>query len=187
MDDIKNQFLKRLYKTLQEMGPCNEYDLLNSLQKQGHNYFSDLNFGDTLKLFQAHYLLFHLLYLLQEKLLNEKKAFLKIHCLNISLGSYTEDAANLNKFDYIKGYYSDNEKAERFSQEEVDTMINDFWKKMANFQNEEALKILDLNQGASNEVIKERFKELALIHHPDRGGNKEDFQRILDAKNELIS
>ena len=188
MEETKDQFLEILYDNLQELSPCKEYDLLMKLRDQGHTYFVKLDLNNSLELFKAHYLLFHLLYQLKEKLLLEKKASLNIHCTMISLEPYTEEAATLAEYDYIKGYYSDLSKLETFSKEETDSMINDFWKRMAKLpnENEEALEVLNLSKGASDEDIKVSYKKLALIHHPDRGGTKEDFQKIVAAKKELI-
>ena len=37
-------------------------------------------------------------------------------------------------------------------------------------------KILGVNKGSSEDEIKQSFRSLAKIHHPDKGGNKEKFQ-----------
>ena len=41
--------------------------------------------------------------------------------------------------------------------------------------------ILGLNKDASLEQIKKAYRKLALIHHPDRGGNEEEFKNITKA------
>jgi curved DNA-binding protein CbpA len=41
--------------------------------------------------------------------------------------------------------------------------------------------VLGLHRGATVEEIKARFRELALQHHPDRGGDAAAFQRVKDA------
>jgi curved DNA-binding protein CbpA len=39
-------------------------------------------------------------------------------------------------------------------------------------------EILEVNENASQEQIKKAFRKASLKKHPDRGGNKEEFQKI---------
>jgi DnaJ-class molecular chaperone len=41
--------------------------------------------------------------------------------------------------------------------------------------------ILGISKGASTDEIKSAYKKLALKNHPDRGGNKDTFQKIQQA------
>ena len=41
--------------------------------------------------------------------------------------------------------------------------------------------ILGVNKGASEEEIKKAYRKLAMKHHPDRGGDQTQFQRIQEA------
>jgi len=51
----------------------------------------------------------------------------------------------------------------------------------------EARKILDLDTSASASEIKIRFRELAKKHHPDRGGDAHEFNRIREAYDVLVN
>lgn len=52
---------------------------------------------------------------------------------------------------------------------------------------ESDLRLLGLENGASNEEIKKAFRKKSLIYHPDRnGGNTELFQRLAEAKERLL-
>lgn len=52
---------------------------------------------------------------------------------------------------------------------------------------ESDLRLLGLENGASNEDIKRAFRKKSLIYHPDRnGGNTEMFQRLVEAKERLL-
>ena len=42
-------------------------------------------------------------------------------------------------------------------------------------------KILKVEKNASNDEIKKAFRKLSLKHHPDRGGNEEEFKKINQA------
>ena len=44
-----------------------------------------------------------------------------------------------------------------------------------------ATAILGLGPGPSVREVKERFRELSLIHHPDAGGDAEKFRELHDA------
>lgn len=49
----------------------------------------------------------------------------------------------------------------------------------------EAMKVMGLNAGASQEELKKRFHTLAKVHHPDKGGNAETFKKISQANDVL--
>lgn len=51
----------------------------------------------------------------------------------------------------------------------------------------ECFNELGLNDDANEEDVKKAYRELALIHHPDKGGKQEDFIKITDAKNKCLS
>jgi hypothetical protein len=46
--------------------------------------------------------------------------------------------------------------------------------------------MLHVTDDAPPEVIKAAYKALAILHHPDHGGDQEHFQRIQEAYEELI-
>ena len=46
-------------------------------------------------------------------------------------------------------------------------------------------EVLELNQDADYDKIKKAYHKLALQHHPDKGGNAEDFKIIVNAYNIL--
>lgn len=50
-----------------------------------------------------------------------------------------------------------------------------------------ALDILGLDESATEDHIKEMYHKLALIHHPDKGGNAEIFKRLGQAKSFLMA
>ena len=47
-------------------------------------------------------------------------------------------------------------------------------------------EVLGLAKGASMDEVKKAYKKLALLHHPDKGGDPEYFKRIVRAKEELL-
>jgi len=51
---------------------------------------------------------------------------------------------------------------------------------------EKALEVLDLQEGASEIAIAAMIKRLFMMHHPDRGGDREMFERVAQAKKILM-
>lgn len=47
--------------------------------------------------------------------------------------------------------------------------------------NTDYYKILEINKQSSLEEIKKAYKKLAVKHHPDKGGNPEEFKKISEA------
>lgn len=52
---------------------------------------------------------------------------------------------------------------------------------------ESSFTILDLTISASIEDVKNRFRELSMKYHPDKGGNQDDFIKIVEAKNKCLA
>ena len=50
----------------------------------------------------------------------------------------------------------------------------------------ESFQFMNLPSTASELDIKSKYKEMALKMHPDRGGNQEDFTKLIDAKNRCL-
>lgn len=50
-----------------------------------------------------------------------------------------------------------------------------------------ALAVLGLEPGASLEAIKQAFRQLVKQHHPDMGGSADEFRRVSEAYQQLIS
>ena len=48
-----------------------------------------------------------------------------------------------------------------------------------------AFAVLGVNALASDEAISKAFRELVIVAHPDKGGNKEAFQRLRSAYNAI--
>jgi DnaJ-class molecular chaperone len=64
--------------------------------------------------------------------------------------------------------------------------IRTFWRSNANparsiIQRQQALAVLGLPQTATPQQIKHRYRTLAKRHHPDRGGDQRQMQKIIAA------
>ena len=60
------------------------------------------------------------------------------------------------------------------------------WENRANparsmIERQQALKVLGLPPNATPQQIKRRYRALAKLYHPDRGGNQQQMQRVIAA------
>jgi len=164
-----------------------EFDLLQELIQKGKLEKEKLS--DTYSLFQTHFLLFHTLYKLRQKLKQEGKFDLEIHCLKIQLVAQnfgTEGLALHSSGDPLEAYYLNLENYNT-SPEEVEQILNDFWKLFLNYQSREsALEVLGLQDPVDNQTILKRYRELIKENHPDLGGDGKKISELQRAKENLI-
>lgn len=163
-----------------------EYDLMTNLKSQG--YFDFLSKPALPhELFQAHFFLFHSLYLLSHRFLESKSNLLSIHTLKIQLLPYQAGENALQEDDKLKSYYLDFDNLENTTEDDVYDMLTSFWNKLNRFDNRDAaLAELGLNDPVDDKTIKKAYRRLAMIFHPDRGGDKQKLQKINDALASLL-
>ena len=184
---IPQAFLVALYLELENHPDgIGEYDLMTNLKSQG--YFDFLSQPALPhELFQAHFFLFHSLYLLSEDLLKQKKHLLDIYTLKIQLLPYQSGENALQVDSKLKNYYLDFNNLENTSEEDVYDLLASFWNKYNKMDSrEEALAILGLKDPVNDETIKIEYRRLVMKNHPDRGGDTEQLQKINDALTLLI-
>lgn len=166
-----------------------EYDLMQNLKSHG---FFDFLSQPALphELFQAHFILFHSLYLLRDIFLKNQKYLLMIHTLKIELlpYSYNENSeTSLQESNKLRDYYLNFDNLEKTSEDDVYDMLTSFWNKFNRFDNREAaLAELGLQDPVDDKTIKAEYRRLAMQHHPDRGGDTEKLKKINDALNSLL-
>ncbi len=177
MPESDTALIKRLHHLLRSHpGGLSEHALILALEDDPLIRKEALS--DTLSLFQAHFLLFHHLYRLGEQLRGESR--LKIHCLKIVLGPWEgENTALPETGDPLRDYYLDLDNLAATGREDVEALLAAFWERFVG-QDElaAALQTLGLDRGADYLAAKRRYRELAMRHHPDRGGDHETLQAI---------
>lgn len=158
-----------------------EYALVRILRERGIPPFAASDLSDELALFRVHFLLFHALYRLQERLRHARTGLLRIHCLSIVLLPWNGESA-LEEPDPLRDYYLDASRLTATTREEVGVMLAWFWKRFVAFEGREAaLAVLELPRDADPDAIKRRYRELAKQHHPDLGGLPARFREITEA------
>lgn len=164
-----------------------EYDILKTLQQDGIAPFATLEFSNSLMLFRAHFILYHCLYRLRDRLHAEREWRLEISPLVIALAEWLPGEEALGHYDALREYYGDLDKLEQTGEQEVKELLVSFWRRMAGIEGRvEALTVLGLDMDADQDSIRRRYRQLVMEHHPDRGGDKERLQEINKAAQLLL-
>lgn len=160
-----------------------EHLLLKRLQADHPNDFPETLFRDDLALFRAHFLLFHALYRLNEALLADRAGRIDIDPRCIRLLPYQAPAAAaVADHDAMREFYLDLANLADTTAEDLERMLGAFWVSYyAGSRRSEALAALGLGADADLETAQRRYRELAMSHHPDRGGDATRFQVIQEA------
>lgn len=161
-----------------------EHQLISLLRDDEVALLPALDTGDSLALFQQHFVLFHSLYRLRERLLHERHALLHISALSIRLTDYEEGEDGLCEADPLRDYYLDSDNLHTTGEAEVEEMLAGFWRRLYLGEPERvaaALEVLELESAESFSQIRRQYKLLVMRHHPDRGGRRENMHLLNEA------
>ena len=179
-DPNANPLIAPLLVLLQRAdGSYKVHELMAALRQQGA--IPVLADDEQLQLFRVNFLIMNALYQLQAELY-EEGWWLVISSLDIRLEPLADTPEASHAFavgDNLCSYYLDWQVFWQTDRAEVEALLNRFWRAYdGEGHKAEALALFELNEGASQEAIRRRWRELALQHHPDRGGDAETFIRI---------
>lgn len=182
VDDLITKIEHILANTAEALS---EYELITLLRDSHGGVFKEADLQNSFELFQVHFLLFHCLYRLRDRWLSENKACLQIDAMKIRRLPYTQSNIEaLTVADSLRAYYLDLSQLKQTSEADAENLINDFWLKfVAAADRSDALKALELEEGVSFDQIKQQYRQLAMQHHPDRGGSATklaDVNRAMD-------
>ncbi|MBS98015.1 MAG: molecular chaperone DnaJ [Oceanospirillaceae bacterium] len=164
-----------------------EYALLKALEFDGLKLDQEPDATDELVLFRKHFLIMNALYRLQPIMYDEGFE-LQISALHIQLHPLPEnlrhsDATALTRGDQpLRDYYLDWSEFENSSSDYVRKLLRGFWERyLSDDQRQDAWQVLDLEPGADEQTIRAAYRRLAARHHPDKGGDAEQFCRVREA------
>ncbi|WP_162299748.1 DNA-J related domain-containing protein [Marinospirillum perlucidum] len=185
----ETRLFEDLLEVLQEFPEgVNEHSLLKKLDQKGTVTLEADTFSDNVKLFRTHFLLYNALYQLRDELWRTAKGHLEITAVRVQLQPYNPGTAALQEHDPMRDYYLDIEQLEKTTQLDIETALNNFWKRLHEESvftggglKARALETLGLKEGVSAKQIKLSYRRLAMQHHPDRGGDPEKLQDINEA------
>jgi len=164
-----------------------EFDLLRYLDEMDCYAGLVSEQDSSLLLFQKHFLLFHALHVINDRLVKEKSGSLYISPLTIRKLEVLEAEKQVGAHDTLSEYYLNLANLENVDEDNVKQMLDNFWEKyLRNDRRGEALKVLDLTDPVSDQDIISRYRKLANMHHPDKGGDHEKIQQINEAYSVLI-
>lgn len=158
-----------------------EYRLLQSLREGRCSHLPTLPLSDRLVLFRSHFLLFNALYRLREQLWQDARAHLQIDPLCICLLPYTEGEHALAEQDPLRDYYLDLNQLRETDEADVARLLSSFWTRMqGGDEKRAALELFEMEEDVPVTAarIKQRYRQLVALHHPDRGGSTERLKSI---------
>lgn len=196
MHSLKKQFLTTLHNILQSYPQgFSEYALINHLKDMQHPLFAQANLSDTLSLFRTHFVLFHVLYLLRDRLRSRSEFDLQISPLQIRLkqaAATTLQPTNnqaLECDDPLRSYYLNLNHLQVTDRADVEALLNSSRATLLQPQNiTDALLELGIDQPLSTVTaaeLRHQYRKLVSLHHPDRGGCTKRLQRINQAMDTL--
>lgn len=186
MDHFENHaeiLVKKLLEILKDNPQgITEYLLINRLKENCSLIPNDFA-KNPLSLFRTHFVVFNGLYRLQRELAKKHNSYLEVGPLNIQIhpskGKNKKKALADNTDENLRRYYLDMNNLYDTTEEDVNNMLSNFWKKYNNYDKRiDALAVLGLDENATYGEVKRRYRRLAKENHPDRGGEKEGLQRI---------
>lgn len=169
-------------------GGLSEFELMQQLDRHYPELYPKPDLRDPLLLFQHHFILMHVLYLLQDEWHRAGDGVLEINALRIVARRLLNQGGRSPSVNTsLRDYYLDWRNLTRENPESVQSLIDGFWKRLLGEQKSpDALAELGLDDSADTARIKSRYRQLASEHHPDKGGDPEEFRRIREAYEALV-
>jgi hypothetical protein len=184
----ENPFLPAIEKLLDEGEALSEYSLIQRLKEHGL-VAPDYSFS-PLSLFRVHFCVFNALYQIEARLMDRGQV-LVISPLNIHvrpLAGAGRGAALAQLEDQpLRAFYLDWDQYHRATEDSVEDLLRDFWRSYALMgqvgqeKRQQALDELGLEDPVTPAEIKQRYRRLAMKHHPDRGGSAGRLRAINEA------
>lgn len=146
-----------------------------------------LDLLDPMALFRAHFCVRHYLYVLQQQWRQQGVAELVLGLVRIERWPAKDPNPNdqgLSQVDALAHYYLDADNLTRETDDSVRKLLDAFfrqWQSSDPNARQQALAALDLDAKADAQQIRQRYRQLASQHHPDKGGCQRQFHRIRHA------
>lgn len=176
--DLADQVLQLLQAAPEGLA---EYALIQQLKAHHSGHLPNLPLTDKLVLFRTHFLLFNALYRLRDQLWQAQTHLLEISPLCIRLLPYQPGDAALSERDELRDYYLDMGQLRDTDERDVERLLTSFWTRMhGGDEKQAALELFELSNERTLDLprIKQRYRQMVSVHHPDRGGSTERLQSI---------
>ncbi|NRQ43894.1 DnaJ domain-containing protein [Rheinheimera sp. YQF-2] len=161
------------------------------LSRLGLKLHSDTLQSADLARFQQHFVLYHLLYRIQQHWLAQRYGYLAIGLAKLQLLPLTQalppdsDAGRQDYYLNWQNFYAMTEQL-------LDQHLDAFWQQLQRpavpvntMAHSEALALLDLPAAFTPQQLKKAYRTKALQLHPDRGGEQQQFILLQQAYQQL--
>ena len=172
-----------------EAAPIEEHYLLNRLGLKLH---TEAVISADLTRFQQHFVLYYLLYRIQQQMLELRQGYLQIGLAKVQLLPLAQ-APVANAEDQRRQYYLNWQNFYLMTEQLLDQQLNAFWQHFSQGKNTitaisraDAVAQLQLPDDFSLQQLKKAYRTLALQLHPDRGGNPQQFILLRQAYQQLL-
>jgi hypothetical protein len=170
---------------LSRQGEISEQELLRQLK----TFFPEpRSLAVDSLLFQQHFILYHHLFVLQAQWQREQVALLHIGYAKVMVYTVTslpDNAVALWQEQQEKAaYYLDWQNMRAMTDDKLQSLLNEFWKKLELHQQNKALDTgflqqkWQLSRPYSVAQLKRNYRQQALRLHPDKGGDAAAFQLL---------
>lgn len=140
-----------------------------------------------LGLFRSHFLLFHVLYRLRDRMRQSGTGDIEIDPMCIRRRVYTPGESAVGAHDSLRTYYLDLNNLENTNAADVARMLKGFDAEVRRReQRAHAMATLELTEPFDAAAVRRQYRRLAMRHHPDRGGDDERLQAINRAFRTLL-
>ncbi|SEI06018.1 DnaJ domain-containing protein [Rheinheimera pacifica] len=161
------------------------------LARLGLKLHSDTLQSADLARFQQHFVLYHLLYRIQQHWLAQRHGYLAIGLAKLQLLPLTQALppdADAGRQDYYLNWQNFYAMTEQL----LDQHLDAFWQQLQRpvvavntMAHSEALALLGLPAGFTPQQLKKAYRTKALQLHPDRGGEQQQFILLQQAYQQL--
>ncbi|MBC3767296.1 DNA-J related domain-containing protein [Neptunicella marina] len=166
-----------------------EYELIRLLADKPYQFFNPNILGDSLGLYQTHFILFNALYQLRDNWLAQQAADISIHCMKIQIADWTAGSAGLATNDELRRYYLDWDQFKQTGERQVEQLLNQFWRKFAgeigmadqDIQIDSALEVLGITLPCTHKQLHYQYRKQLHLHHPDKGGSNQKTRQVTQA------
>ena len=162
------------------------------LSRLGLKLHSETPLSEDLVRFQQHFVLYHLLYRLQQQLLELQQGYLSIELAKVYLLPLSQ-APESGGQDSRRQYYLNWPNFYQMTEQLLDQHLSEFWQQLISPRANscplafaDALALLQLPENFTLMQLKKAYRSKALQMHPDRGGEQQQFILLRQAYLQLL-
>ena len=186
---LQNQLLNLVCESPPDAEQAIEEQYL--LKRLGLKLHCDTVRSEDMARFQQHFVLYHLLYRIQQQMLELSQGYLQVGLAKVQLLPLAQ-APVANAEDQRRQYYLNWQNFYLMTEQLLDQQLNAFWQHFSQGKNTitaisraDAVAQLQLPDDFTLQQLKKAYRTKALQLHPDRGGEQQQFILLQQAYQQL--